>query len=189
MKQNRWVSFVFTPLMILDLTTGHLPPIVTSSPAQNSPNIVLTQANDTFKKGLIAYRHGQLLEAIQHWENALTLYESPLKQAQTLGNLAIAYRTTGQYISALEANQAALDIFVDLEMEAAIGQVRSNLGNVYVKLGAYDKAIAAYQYSLSIAQATEDRIAEGVIIGNLGLIEAEQGNQAAALEAYEESLA
>ncbi|MEM6255900.1 MAG: CHAT domain-containing tetratricopeptide repeat protein [Cyanobacteria bacterium P01_D01_bin.156] len=189
MKQQGWISPVFAPLMMLGLITSYVLATIPPALAQNSQNESLTQSNRAFEQGLTAYQNGQMLEAIQHWQNALTLYEIPLKRAQILGNLAIAYYETGQYINALEVNQEALDIFDDLDMEEAVGQVQSNLANVYVNLGDYNSAIAAYQTSLSAAQLSGDRVAEGIITGNLGYIYAIQGEQLIALEKYEHSLA
>ena len=148
-----------------------------------------TQAQTHFDQGLIAYRSGQLREAIQHWQQALALYDTSQQQAQTLGNLAIAYYETGQYFSALEANQTALDLFTALEQVEAIGQVHGNLGNIYEALGDYDRAIESYQASLRVARGTENQIAEGVTMGNLGYLYSVQGEQATALATYEQSLA
>ncbi len=188
MKQYHWLSSVFAPLMVLGLITGRLSAVIASSPVQHSQSAALTQADEAIRQGLAAYQNNQLLEAIQYWENALSLYKTPLKQAQILINLAIAYYEIGQYINALEANQTALNIFIDLEREEEIGQVQSNLGNVYVELGDYDKAAEAYQESLRIARATENSVVEGASIGNLGYLYFLQGDLSTALEAYTQSL-
>lgn len=154
-----------------------------------TPAAVIAEAQAYFEQGLSAYRAGNLRQAIQLWEQALSLSNTPQQQAQTLGNLAIAYYETGQYLTALQTNKTALDIFAELNNQAAVGQVQANLGNVYEALGDYERAIAAYQASLTIARSTGNRAAEGVSIGNLGYIHSVQGDQAAALTAYEQSLA
>jgi len=148
-----------------------------------------TIAETPFEQGLDAYGSGQFQDAIAHWQQALSLTKDPQQQAQILGNLAIAYFETGQYVSALDSNQAAIDLFTNLQQTSAVGQVQGNLGNVYEALGSYDRAIAAYQDSIQIAQASERRQSEGVGIGNLGYVYSVQGNQAAALVEFEKSLA
>lgn len=150
---------------------------------------VISQAQTSFDQGLTAYQAGQFRAAIYHWQQALSFSTTPEQTAQIWGNLAIAYYETGQYLKALEANQAALALFSDLNQIAALGQVQSNLGNVYEALGDYDRAIASYQASLKIAQETDNLIVKGIVMGNLGYLYSVEGDQAAALDTYEESLA
>ncbi|MEL6776394.1 MAG: CHAT domain-containing tetratricopeptide repeat protein [Cyanobacteria bacterium J06597_16] len=144
---------------------------------------------DLFEQGLAAYRSSRFQSAIELWEQALLLADSPQQQAQTLGNLAIAHYETGQYLKALETNQQALALFTALDNPSAVGQVHSNLGNVYEALGKYDQAIAAYEESTAFAQSNNRRRAEGVSIGNLGYVYSLQGERAAALDALQQALA
>ncbi|MGF1536765.1 MAG: CHAT domain-containing protein [Elainellaceae cyanobacterium] len=142
-----------------------------------------------FQQGLTAYRQGDLTAAIAHREQALTTAATPEQRSHTLGNLAIAYLETGQYLRALDANQAALALMEQQGSQPAIGQLQLNLGNVYEALGDYDQAIAAYEASLTIAEAEGDRTGAGIALGNLGTVYATQGNYAAALEAHTRALA
>ncbi|MEM7064440.1 MAG: CHAT domain-containing protein [Cyanobacteria bacterium P01_B01_bin.77] len=146
-------------------------------------------AQDILELGMTAYREGQLLEAIEHWQQAAKLFQSPQRQAPVLANLAVAYYETGQYLTALETNQTALELFLQLGQTAAVAKVQSNLGNVYEALGDYDSAIAVYESSREIAQRLGNRQAEGISMANLGYIYSVQGEQAAALRLYRESLA
>lgn len=157
-----------------------------SSETISIPN---SSAQIYLERGVTAYRTGQPQTAIQHWQQALELSDYPQLQAKILGNLAVAYYEVGQYVDALDANQAALSLFTELEQIEAIGQVQGNLGNVYATLGDYDRAIAAYQISLQLAQKEQNRVAEGIITGNLGYLYFEQGDTTAALEAYEQAIA
>ncbi len=186
MNRSCHVIHIFSALIFsMNMGVGTLP-VKASSPVLQSTAI---QIQDPFEQGLNAYRSGQFSDAIEYWQRALELYDSPQQQARTLGNLAIAYYETGQYLSALEANQAARDLFAEMGQTGAVGQVQSNLGNVYEALGDYDSAIAAYEESLAIARATQNRIAEGVSLGNLGYLYSVQGDPSAALEKHQESLA
>jgi CHAT domain-containing protein/predicted negative regulator of RcsB-dependent stress response len=154
---------------------------------------LVAQAQTPFEQGSIAYGEGEFHFAIQYWEQALSLAETPEQQAIIWGNLASAYLAVGQYQKALNANQTALSLFTELRQEDAIGLVQTNLGNVYEALGDYDRAIVAYTESLRIAQKSsaheaEAREAEGIILGNLGYIYFLQGDQDKARQNYNQSL-
>lgn len=188
MSQSRQFSYRLLcglTTVVVGLSSGQTAIAVFPGPA---PVILVASAQTTFEQGLAAYQAGELQQAIQLWQQALNASETTPQQAQTLGNLAIAYYETGQYLTALQTNQTALDMFAELGNQAAVGQVQANLGNVYEALGDYERAIAAYQESLNIARAAGNRVAEGVSIGNLGYIYSVQGDQTAALTAYEQSL-
>ncbi|HEY9879470.1 MAG TPA: CHAT domain-containing tetratricopeptide repeat protein [Leptolyngbyaceae cyanobacterium] len=142
-----------------------------------------------FDQGLAAYQVGDFHQAINYWRQTLNSAATPNQQAQTWGNLAIAYYETGQYRQALDANETALALFTQLGQETAVGQVQSNLANVYEGLGEYDRALQLYQGSLVVAQNTHNRKAEGISLGNMAYVYFVQGEQAKALDAYTESLA
>ena len=186
-RYRRFLWIVLTTLMLslgsgaIAVDTNHPTPLTIPAPAQS--------AQTYFEQGLAAYQSGQLPAAIEQWQQALAMADSPQQQARIWGNLAIAYYETGQYLNALDANKTAITLLTELEQTAAVGQVQTNLGNVYEALGDYDRAIEIYQASLAIARETANRAAEGVSIGNLGYLYSLQGEQASALEAYEQSLA
>lgn len=148
----------------------------------------IDQAHTFFEQGEAAYTMGQMQEAINYWQQALALYDSPEQRAYTLGNLAIAYEKTGKYSEALAAHQTVLDIFTGLEKPSLIGQELRNLGNVYAALGDYEKAIESYQEGLKIAQEVGDSLGEGISIGNLGYIYFLQGKQDEAISMYQQGL-
>jgi tetratricopeptide (TPR) repeat protein len=148
----------------------------------------INQALTLFEQGQAAYERRQMQEAINYWQQALALYDSPEQRAYTLGNLAIAYEEIGQYPEALAAHKIVLDIFTELEKPGLIGQELSNLGNVYTALGDYEKAIEAYQEGLEIAQEVGDSQGEGISIGNLGYIYFLQGKPDEATAMYEQGL-
>jgi CHAT domain-containing protein/tetratricopeptide (TPR) repeat protein len=179
----------FLPCLLLSIELTH--PLSAKSENIDFRFVVASNSGhtkDLFEQGLEAYKSGQLQNAISSWQQALRLSTAPQEQAQTLGNLAIAYFETGQYIKALDANKSAIAIFTDLEQVGAVGQVQSNLGNVYESLGDYDSAITAYQESIRLSRSTGRRQAEGASTANLGHLYSVQDDQTAAIEAYEQSL-
>ena len=149
---------------------------------------LVAQAQTPFEQGRIAYEADQFYVAIQYWQQALLLAETPEEKGMIWAYLAVAYLATGQYQKALEANQTALDIFTALEQEKSIGLVQTNLGNVYKALGDYDRAIVAYTESLGITQKTSDLEGEGIALGNLGYIYFLQGEPDVARQHYHQSL-
>lgn len=189
MKQHKRFFQFFACLTFTFISLSNVP-ASTLSPTKSGSVLAsdLPSSQDLFQSGLQLYKTGQLQEAIALWQKALTLTEDPQRQAETQGNLAIAYYEASQYDKALEANQIAIDLLTQLEKISTVGQVYSNLGNVYEALGQYEQAISAHEKSIDIARSTQQRRAEGIGIGNLGYVYSVQGNQVAAIEAYNDSL-
>ena len=118
-------------------------PFIASQVVAQSQTAAKTKADEYLQQGLKYYRGSQLTLAIQSWEKALTSYRE-LKDRQgegeTLGNLGLAHRDTGEYNQAIDYQQQALKIFQQLNNRQAQGQLLGNLGNVYSLIGDYKKA-------------------------------------------------
>lgn len=157
----------------------------------NSAQITVTSGLDETDT-LVAQdkeKAGSTQADIDGLEAALLLSDSAIDRAKILGYLAIAYEQTGQYANAIERNQAAIALFIDLGEAGAVGKVYNSLGNVYKSLGQYEKAIAAYRQSLVIARSLNQREDEGIVLGNLGYLYSLRGDRLEGLRMLKQSLA
>ncbi len=132
------------------------------------------------------------------YDAAIATYQATLTEARSaapdfvpflLGNLAIAYRVTGQYQLAIAKNQEVIALFRQQGNTALEGRALSNLGNVYEALGNYDQAQQAFEQAQSLAQQTGDRAGQTVLWNSLGVLAAKQGKSNEAIAAYQRSLA
>lgn len=113
-----------------------------------------------------------------------------LAQAQALSNLGVAYRETGRYANAVEAQEQALDWMQSLgdAYPAVTGQVWGNLGNAYAAVGDYAAATRAHQQSRDLAQQLGNPLGAAEALTNLGVLAATQGQYADAITNYQRSL-
>ena len=129
------------------------------------------EADRLLEQGNQQYAISQFREALQSWEQALTIYRD-LKnrqgEANSLGNLANAYGFLGQFHRAIEFLEQSLDISEEIEDRQGEASSLSNLGNAYAFLEQYDTAIEFYQQSLVISRKIGDRVRESFSLNNLG---------------------
>ena len=129
------------------------------------------EADRLLEQGNQQYAISQFREALQSWEQALTIYRD-LKnrqgEANSLGNLANAYGFLGQFDRAIEFLEQSLDISEEIEDRQGEASSLSNLGNAYAFLEQYDRAIEFYQQSLVISRKIGDRVRESFSLNNLG---------------------
>ncbi|GDZ96297.1 TPR repeat-containing protein [Planktothrix agardhii CCAP 1459/11A] len=133
----------------------------------------------------------QFREALQSWEQALTIYReigNRQGEANSLGNLGIAYDSLGQYQKAIDFHQQYLEI--SREIGDRLGEAASlgNLGNAYDSLGQYQKAIAFYEQYLEISREIEYRQGEAISLGNLGNAYYSLGQYQKAIDFHQQSL-
>ena len=129
------------------------------------------EADRLLKQGNQQYKISQFREALQSWEQALTIYRkigNRQGEAISLGNLGNAYDSLGQYQKAIDFHQQYLEI--SREIGDRLGEAASlgNLGNAYHSLGQYQKAIDFYEQSLEIEREIGNPQGEAISLGNLG---------------------
>ena len=114
---------------------------------------------------------------------------STRERANALNSLAILERRQGDYAAAVEAYEASLAIFRELDDASGIATALNNLGVVAQDRGDYDRArkllTEAHEHFASI----DDLPRSAAALNNLGLVARRQGDLAAAVRLYEESLA
>ena len=115
--------------------------------------------------------------------------ERPDLEAQALGNLGIAYQSSGQFANAVATYEQALTLLQSTPESAALAQIHGLLGNAYESLGDYASAIAAQKTSLTLAAATASPSLEATAQMNLGGLYGLLGEYDTAITWYEQGIA
>ncbi|MFH7245858.1 MAG: CHAT domain-containing protein [Spirulina sp.] len=150
------------------------------------------EADRLLQQGIEQYNRSQFREAIQSWEQALTIYREigdRQGESSALGSLGVAYAGLGQYERAIDFYEQHLAIARQIGDRRGEGSALGNLGNAYADLGQYERAIDFYEQHLAIARQIGDRRGEGSTLGNLGNAYAALGQYERAIDFYEQHLA
>ncbi|MEG3930226.1 tetratricopeptide repeat protein [Microcoleus sp. T3_B1] len=129
------------------------------------------EADRLLEQGIQQFNISQFGEALQSWEQALTIYreiEYRQGEANSLGNLGTAYYSLGQYQKAIAFHKQHLKISREIGDRQGEANSLGNLGNAYDSLGQYQRAIAFHEQSLEISREIGDRQGEAHSLGNLG---------------------
>jgi CHAT domain-containing protein/Tfp pilus assembly protein PilF len=151
------------------------------------------EADRFYKQGLQQYQTSQFRDALQSYQQALSLYQEIGDRAAwegaTLNGIGLIYDSLGQYPQALEQYQQALVILREVGDRAGEGIILSNIGEVYRSLGQYPQAVEQYQQALVILGKVGDRAGEGITLNNIGLIYESLGQYSQALKQLQQALA
>ncbi|MGQ9598045.1 MAG: tetratricopeptide repeat protein [Anaerolineae bacterium] len=99
-----------------------------------------------------------------------------------------AYRV-GEYEEALEALQAARNLFVEVQDPTGEIEALGSMGVVQIQLEEWDEAQRLLHEALELCLASGDRSNQGKVLGNLGMLYTRQGDDHKAAEAYEQAIA
>jgi len=195
MKRKNIVSVVLVTL--LTNSSIILPPCLpklfpqTSTLAQ-TVDIGKAKAERLLKEGRVYYQNNQLLEAIESWSEALSLYRQigdsagKIKATLSLGNV---YLSLGEYAQAFALLQESLKLARSIDYPQGESNALMALGNIYFSLGDYEAAIEHYQQSLSLARIVGNRQQEGAALGSLANAYNKLRDYQQAVSFYNQSLA
>ena len=130
------------------------------------------EADRILEQGNQQYAINQVLEALQSWEQALTIYQKIVNrqgEANSLGNLGTAYQALGQFHKAIKYQQDSLVISREIGDRVGVASSLGNLGNAHNSLGQFDSAIEFLEQSLVISREIGDRQVEAIFLGSLGI--------------------
>ncbi len=122
--------------------------------------------------GVAFHNLGDFKCAIENQEKALEIAKKNgdrAGEAKAYMNLAIEYhRGPAELRKAIDYNNEALDIALDIKDKEIEMQCYSGLGNIYIDLADYEKAIEYLENGLEIAESLADRMSLSNFYGNLG---------------------
>jgi len=137
-----------------------------------------------FQDGKQLFEGGQLLAALDKWQQALAIYRAMGDRApslrsgegQTLVGCGVIYTRLGQYREAMARYEEALAIFQELGDRDRQASTLGGLGEVARRLGASQKALAYFQQALKLEREAGDRAGEAITLNGLGLTYQDLGN-------------
>ncbi|MEG5041326.1 MULTISPECIES: CHAT domain-containing tetratricopeptide repeat protein [unclassified Microcoleus] len=149
------------------------------------------EADRMFKQAIQQYKISKFREALQSWEQALTIYRKigyRPDEAASLGNLGNAYSSLGQYHRAIEFHQQYLEISREIGYRQGEANSLGCLGNTYYCLDQYHRAIEFYEQDLEISREIGYRSEEAASLGGLAKAYNYLGQYHRAIEFYQQSL-
>ncbi|MBI3801520.1 MAG: tetratricopeptide repeat protein [Deltaproteobacteria bacterium] len=128
------------------------------------------KTNSAISLGIAYLNIGQILKAIDCFEQALDIYrEIGNRQGEgaALGNLGNCYSALGQIPRAIDYHEQALGIHREIGTREGEGTDLGNLGNCYSALGQIPRAIDFYERALGISREIGNRQGEGADLDSL----------------------
>ncbi|VXD13575.1 hypothetical protein PL8927_270041 [Planktothrix serta PCC 8927] len=156
-----------------------------------TPEQKKAEAERLLDQGLEEYYRSQYRQALQSWQQALTIYQEigdRQGEGNALNRLGLAYGSLGQNQQAIDYHQQALTIYQEIGDRSGEAKVLNNLGVAYVSLGQNQQAIDYHQQALTIYQEIGDRSGEGHALNNLGFAYRFLGQYQPAIDYYQQAL-
>jgi serine phosphatase RsbU (regulator of sigma subunit)/tetratricopeptide (TPR) repeat protein len=108
--------------------------------------------------------------------------------AEANHNLAVVYRTIGNYEKAIGYNNVALGYATQLKDSSRIASTIGNLGSVYYTQGDYPRALEYYLAALKIAELRNEKQRIATQLGNIGSIYIHQGDYKTSISCFSRAL-
>ncbi len=143
------------------------------------------------RRGMLAYRQGQIAESLTPFRAALALataHGDARAEGQSWNDIGVALRRTGDLRGALEAFLASLER-KRAAGDEALGALLNNLGDVYRELGDADSARQRYGEALAAFEAGGRTLDAAHAREGLGLLAAEAGDSAESARLYAQAAA
>lgn len=183
--KNRWVRFLWSALIALTvaLFVGMGVPAVGKEPWRAF--LVTAETTDLIDQGRQWYQKQEYEEAIALWQQALTQFQrsnETAQQALTLSYLALADQHLGNWESAKQSMDSALNLLERLPSEVHIlaqvlntqGQLYYSQGQLEAALSSWENAEQAYQQARDPEGVTGSQLNQASVLQRLGLNERSQ---------------
>ena len=142
--------------------------------------------------GLGYYYQGKYLEALQNWQESLSVFEEIKDQkgiANLLNNIAAVYTQQGDDEKGLEYSLKSLGISQKLGDSLRILSALNTVGTIYYnKKATWDKALDFFFMALPLCQGLGDSDALGTISENIGEIYFGKNDFAKSVSFFEKSI-
>lgn len=143
------------------------------------------------QKGYMLYKKGELLNGLNNFKEALTIYEQvngEKEMGEVLNDIGLVYRTWGKYELAIDNYQTALKIFSKIQYDEGIGMASNNIGQIYFYRNDFLKAIDYFKKYLEINQKLKYSRAVAAASNNIATAYMELGSYDLAYTFYYKSL-
>ncbi len=198
------VSVTFLSLLLLNLapvcgedlarstrsiSVREIPPTPLTKGGENGSIALQQDADRLVQQGTVKYQASQFKEAIESWQQALTLFRQTNNrqgEEQTLIVLNSGYLAIGDFDRMLTSATQLLSIATS---ESNRGKAMGYMGIAHKNLGDYANSIEFLQKSLTIFQKLQDPQSTGQVLNNLGNTYAVIGDYDRANQIYQQSLA
>jgi len=134
-----------------------------------------------------------------HWDQSAALHQTALTaarragdrlgEADTLAELGIVQRLTGDHRAAAATLAGAVALFHDLGDLPGQAYALNQLGFLYTVTGDYPAAAASHHQALALARSAGDRLTEAAALTNLGVLQQLTGDYPAAVASHHQALA
>ncbi|MBD2091289.1 tetratricopeptide repeat protein [Microcoleus sp. FACHB-1515] len=154
--------------------------------------LALAEADRLMQQGRQQQTNNQYQEALQSFQQALTLYREVgdrHNEGTVLTLIGWVYGVIGPYSEALNYHQQAVVIFQEVGDRRGEANAFLGLGWDYDGLGQYAESIESYQQALVIFREIGDRRNEGTTLGNIGSVYGVTGPYSEALNYHQQALA
>lgn len=170
-----------------EAATAHAFALQASRDLDDQPGIAQASLN----LSLISGRVGELQEAFQHAERAVTAYRSLNDQggeAAALDQLGTLHRFSAQFREALAYHREAGRLFQLAADVRGVAGTLNHAGIACYHLGRYESALEHLQEALMLYRQIGDRRGEAKTLNNIGNMQRYQGYHRDALESYQSAL-
>ncbi|MCC5612212.1 CHAT domain-containing protein [Nostoc sp. CHAB 5834] len=181
-----------TLILTVSLPIANLPALFQASQVlAQTPADRKVEADRLFQQGNEQFHNSQYKEALQSWQQALTIYQqtgNQLQVAKTLNQLGITYFSFGKYQKAKEFHEMSLVIAKKIGSREEEAKSLNDLGNALCFLNQNQKAIEVHNQSIVIARQTGLKEEEVKSLNGLGNAYLGLQQKQKAVEFYEQSL-
>jgi two-component system, sensor histidine kinase len=123
-------------------------------------------------QGVVLYYQGLVQQAVVEYSRALSLavrLKSPLKQANLLSNIGLAYFDMYNMELALDFYQRAKAIYEQDGSAQDKADILHNIAGIYIRLSRYESALEMYREVLKVFQQLGDADGVAQVYGNMGV--------------------
>ncbi len=143
-------------------------------------NLHKKHGDTLFRLGQIQTMNNQLTEAIQSFQECLSIYrdlpECLLLQAETYVRIAATFRELGKLELAKESLQKALSFNLHQTRPRFMAKLYREMGNIEFFIGNYNESLASLSVALSISEKLNDDYLITLCINSIILISQVSGN-------------
>ena len=135
---------------------------------------------------------GRNAQALEHFQNALALYEAlgyKLQMAATLDEIGLIYLTQKEYSKAMESYRRVLAFAESFKDKNAIAGAMEEIASVYYEQGSYAEALEFFEKALKLREGPRNKPEIAATLNNIGNAHYQQEDYAVAIEYYQKAIA